>query len=461
MARGDIRTEDQSIREHDLLVDHKRDQRQDQRDNSKRTALQATMSVLSDKDPLGMLLKDGGEVLQKIASGLKPSTGCEKSILAMVSVLDAAGITASDFLSPTLAHLTTTCKLYAGTLISKALQELLQKSSREQLNTAAVAQSHIQNNAASELWDIDDGASEGDCIGNRKRIQPVRYAAKKTAYVDQEPVHSDEEALSDEQTGYYQKSKASLQTDPKPFEPYLLEANGTAQAVKQAAPAIKEAKSKKLKHSQPGEQPGLQPQKTARQASVSKPKALKLPRFFKLLNTQQAASAAHQQVPTTDPQAMTGHVAVTCNIFDQLDNTKKPSIQTLQDAATSTLNDLAAQHELEKKLYVDAKKPPAKSTASNSQPFTMANAFTSMWNDIEQSRPPDCHQHLLANQDKKKKSNKQKTARFKRSNHKADDNLMTEVETRQRCETQTLEDYEKFCLDASVTLVRRNTSVVP
>ena len=174
------------------------------------------------------------------------------------------------------------------------------------------------------------------------------------------------------------------------------------------------AKSKKLKHSQPGEQPGLQPQKTARQASVSKPKALKLPRFFKLLNTQQAASAAHQQVPTTDPQAMTGHVAVTCNIFDQLDNTKKPSIQTLQDAATSTLNDLAAQHELEKKLYVDAKKPPAKSTASNSQPFTMANAFTSMWNDIEQSRPPDCHQHLLANQDKKKKSNKQKTARFKR-----------------------------------------------
>ena len=108
---------------------------------------------------------------------------------------------------------------------------------------------------------------------------------------------------------------------------------------------------------------------------------------------------------------MTGHAAVTSNIFGQLDNTKKASIQTLQDAATSTLNDLAAQHELEKKLHADAKKPPAKSTASKSQPFTMANAFASIRNDIEQSRPPDHHQHLLADQDKTHKSNKQKTAR--------------------------------------------------
>ena len=45
----------------------------------------------------------------------------------------------------------------------------------------------------------------GDCIGNRKRIQPSRYAAKKTAYVDQEPVHLDEEVVSDEETGYYHK----------------------------------------------------------------------------------------------------------------------------------------------------------------------------------------------------------------------------------------------------------------
>ena len=130
MAREDILKEDQSLREHTLLVDHSRDHKQDQPDHSKQTALQASLSLLSDEDPLGMLLKDGGEVLQKIASGLKPSTGCEKSILAMVSVLDAAGITASDFLSSTLAHLKTTCKVYAGTLIGKALQELLQKSSR-------------------------------------------------------------------------------------------------------------------------------------------------------------------------------------------------------------------------------------------------------------------------------------------------------------------------------------------
>ena len=133
-----------------------------------------------------------------------------------------------------------------------------------------------------------------------------------------------------------------------------------------------------------------------------------------MLNTQQAASAAHQQVPTTDPQAMTGHAAVTSNLLGQLDNTKKASIQSLQDAAASTLTDLAAQHELEKKFHADAKKPPAKSTASKNQPFTMANAFASMWNDIEQSRPPDHHQHLLADQDKKQKSNKQKTARSKR-----------------------------------------------
>ncbi len=134
-----------------------------------------------------------------------------------------------------------------------------------------------------------------------------------------------------------------------------------------------------------------------------------------MLNAQQAASAAaHQQFPTTDPQAMTGHAALSDNIFGQLDNTKKASLQTLQDAATSTLNDLAAQHALEKKLRADSKKPPATSTASKTQPFTMANAFASMWNDIEQSRPSDHHQHLLANQDKTQKSNKQKTARSKR-----------------------------------------------
>jgi len=38
---------------------------------------------------------------------------------------------------------------------------------------------------------------------------------------------------------------------------------------------------------------------------------------------------------------------------------------------------------------------------------------------------------------------------------------MMQVETRQRCETQTLEDYDKFCLDASMMLDRKNTSVVP
>ena len=113
-----------------------------------------------------------------------------------------------------------------------------------------------------------------------------------------------------------------------------------------------------------------------------------------MLNTQQAASAAYQQVPTTDPQAMAGHAALSGNIFGQLDNTKKASLQTLQDAATSTLNDLAAQDALEKKLHADSKKPPAKSTASKTQPFTMANTFASMWNDIEQSRPSDHHQHL-------------------------------------------------------------------
>ncbi len=134
-----------------------------------------------------------------------------------------------------------------------------------------------------------------------------------------------------------------------------------------------------------------------------------------MLNAQQAVSAAaHQQFPTTDPQAMTGHAALSGNIFGQLDNTKKASLQTLQDAATSTLNDLAAQHVLEKKLHADSKKPPPKSTASKTQPFTMANALASMWNDIEQSRPSDHHQHLLANQDNTQKSNKQKTARSKR-----------------------------------------------
>jgi hypothetical protein len=133
-----------------------------------------------------------------------------------------------------------------------------------------------------------------------------------------------------------------------------------------------------------------------------------------MLNTQQAASAAHQQVPTTDPQAMTGHADLSSIIFGQLDNTKEASVQMLQDAAASTLSDLAAQHELERKLHADATKPPAKSTASKSQPFTMANAFASMWNDIEQSRPPDYHQHLLAHQDKTQKSNKQKTARSRR-----------------------------------------------
>ena len=126
----DILKEDQSLPEHDLLVDHRRDHNKDQHDHSKQTALQASMSLLSDEDPLGMLLKDGGKVLQKIASSLKPSTGCEKSILAMLSVLDAAGITASDFLSSTLAQLKTTCKVYGGTLIGKALQELIKKPSR-------------------------------------------------------------------------------------------------------------------------------------------------------------------------------------------------------------------------------------------------------------------------------------------------------------------------------------------
>lgn len=35
------------------------------------------------------------------------------------------------------------------------------------------------------------------------------------------------------------QSKASLESDSQPVEPSLLEANGTAQAAKQAAPAIK------------------------------------------------------------------------------------------------------------------------------------------------------------------------------------------------------------------------------
>lgn len=126
MAQEAILKENQSLREHGLLVDH----RQNQYDHSKKIALQASLSLLSDEDPLSMLLKNGGEVLQKIASGLKPSTGCEKSILAMVSVLDAAGITASDFLSSALAQLKNTSKVYAGTLIGKALLELLQKPSR-------------------------------------------------------------------------------------------------------------------------------------------------------------------------------------------------------------------------------------------------------------------------------------------------------------------------------------------
>ncbi|KAL0045650.1 hypothetical protein WJX82_000668 [Trebouxia sp. C0006] len=275
MAQEAILKENQSLREHGLLVDH----RQNQYDHSKKIALQASLSLLSDEDPLSMLLKNGGEVLQKIASGLKPSTGCEKSILAMVSVLDAAGITASDFLSSTLAQLKNTSKVYAGTLIGKALLELLQKPSRKQLGTVADPQRQIQNAAASELWEIDEGAFEGDGIGNRRRIQPARYAAKKTAYVDQEPVHSDEEAISDEETGYYHKSKALPEADSQPFEPSPLEENGTAQAVKQAAPAIKKAKTKKRRQSQPDSpQAKLQPQKTARQASVSKPKALKLPK---------------------------------------------------------------------------------------------------------------------------------------------------------------------------------------
>ena len=175
------------------------------------------------------------------------------------------------------------------------------------------------------------------------------------------------------------------------------------------------ARSKKLKHSQPDTpQAELQPQKTARQASVSKPKALKLFKFFKMLNTQQAASAAHQQVPTTDSQAMTGHAALSGNIFGQLDTMKRTSVHILKDTAASTLTDVEAQHELERKLHADATKPSAKSTASKTQPFTMANAFASMWNDIEQSRPSDHHQRLLADQDKKQKSNKQKTARSKR-----------------------------------------------
>ena len=89
-----------------------------------------------------------------------------------------------------------------------------------------------------------------------------------------------------------------------------------------------------------------------------------------MLNAQQAASAAaHQQFPTADPQAMTGPAALSGNTFGQLDNTKKASLQTLQDAAASILNDLAAQHALEKKLHADSKKPPAKSPASKTQPF--------------------------------------------------------------------------------------------
>lgn len=126
MARETILKEHQSLREHDLLVDH----RHNEHDHSKQIALQASLSLLSDKEPLGMLLRNGGEVLQTIAGGLNPSTGCEKSILAMVSVLDAAGITASDFLSSTLAQLKNTSTIYAGTLIGKALLELLLKPSR-------------------------------------------------------------------------------------------------------------------------------------------------------------------------------------------------------------------------------------------------------------------------------------------------------------------------------------------
>ncbi|KAL0021181.1 hypothetical protein WJX77_009572 [Trebouxia sp. C0004] len=255
---------------------------------------------------------------------------------------------------------------------------VLKRHKKEQLNTAAAAaQSHIQNIAASELWGIDEGASEGDWIGSRRRIQP-RYAAKKAAYAHQEPVQSDEEAFLDEETGYCHKSKALLQADSQPFEPCLLEANGTTkapQAVKQA-PAIKKAKRRKLKLSQSDEpEAELQPQETAEQASTPKLRPLKLHKFFKMLNTQEAAAASYQQVPTTDPRAMTGHAALSGNSFGQLVNTKRTSVQILQDSAASNLTDLAAQHELEKKLHADATKPPAKRTTSNIQPFTMAKCI--------------------------------------------------------------------------------------
>jgi len=122
MAQEVILKEDQSLREHDLLVDHRHSSRRSQHNPSQRTAIQASL--------LNTLLNNGGEVLEKVASGLKPSTGCEKSILAMISVLDAAGITETDFLSSNLAELQNTSKVYAGTPIGKALLKLLQKSSR-------------------------------------------------------------------------------------------------------------------------------------------------------------------------------------------------------------------------------------------------------------------------------------------------------------------------------------------
>ncbi len=130
MAQEVILKEDQSLREHDLLVDHRHSSRRSQHNPSQRTAIQASLRLFSDKDPLNTLLNNGGEVLEKVASSLKPSTGCEKSILALISVLDAAGITETDFLSSTLAELQNTSKVYAGTPIGKALLKLLQKSSR-------------------------------------------------------------------------------------------------------------------------------------------------------------------------------------------------------------------------------------------------------------------------------------------------------------------------------------------
>ena len=119
MAQESILKEDQSLREHDLLVDH----RQNKHNHSKKTALQASLSLLSDEDPLVVLLKNGGEVLQKIASGLKQAARraflqwCQ-SWMQLASLHQISG------------QLKNTSKLYADTLIGKALLELLQKSSR-------------------------------------------------------------------------------------------------------------------------------------------------------------------------------------------------------------------------------------------------------------------------------------------------------------------------------------------